>query len=137
MITEDEFPEIAQPVLTVTQTTLVVEDNVAEGPSEGITAQQTTQPKREYAQYMWSAKTPNARLVYIRDLEQAEAELARFKPGLVGFDMEWKPCFYKGQQENPVALIQVSNEDTILLIQISAMSSTRISFRTAVTGLIP
>lgn len=133
---KDDCPEIAQQMLTVTQSTLV-EDKGEERPSKDTIAQETAPTKREYEQYMWNVKTPDTRLVYIRDLEQAEVELARFTPGLVGFDMEWKPCFYKGQRENPVALIQLSNDDTILLIQISAMTSTRVCSRTVVTPLIP
>ncbi|KAF8078279.1 ribonuclease H-like domain-containing protein [Lyophyllum atratum] len=39
----------------------------------------------------------------------------------VGFDLEWKPTFTKNTPENPVALVQLANQDTILLIQISAM----------------
>lgn len=81
-------------------------------------------PERIYPLYSWCEISPNTRLLYIRDLETAEEEIARFKPGLVGFDLEWKPNWRKGQTENPVALVQLSNDDTILLIQVSAIRST-------------
>ncbi|GJE87827.1 3'-5' exonuclease domain-containing protein 2 [Phanerochaete sordida] len=86
-------------------------------------------PRRVYPQYSFSAKSPQTRLVYIRDLHTAERELAQFKPGPCGFDMEWRPNFYKGQRENPVALVQLANEDVVLLIQISAIRSIPSSLR--------
>ena len=78
-------------------------------------------PPRVYDLYSWKAKAPHARLVHIRDWHTAEQEIARFKPGPCGFDLEWKPNWRKGQLENPVALVQLANEDTVLLIQVIAM----------------
>ena len=80
-------------------------------------------PPRVYDLYSWRTKAPRTRLVYIRDLQTADEEIARFKPGPCGFDLEWRPVFRKGQQENPVALVQLANEDTVLLIQVTAIHS--------------
>jgi hypothetical protein len=71
--------------------------------------------------YSWRTKSSNAQLFYIRDHRQVDLTIARLRNGPLGFDLEWRPNFIKGQLENPVALVQLSNEDTILLIQISAM----------------
>lgn len=71
--------------------------------------------------YSWRAKSANTRLVYIRDHQQADLEVLSLRSPL-GFDLEWRPNFVKGQLQNPVALVQLSDEDTILLIQITAMS---------------
>ncbi|PCH33301.1 hypothetical protein WOLCODRAFT_147401 [Wolfiporia cocos MD-104 SS10] len=71
--------------------------------------------------YSWRVRSPNARLVYIRDSETADEELSRLSPGPLGFDMEWKPTFFAKKKENPVALIQLATSDAILLIQVSAM----------------
>ncbi|KAF8168276.1 ribonuclease H-like domain-containing protein [Crassisporium funariophilum] len=73
------------------------------------------------AAYSWREYNPQAKLLYIRSHEQANTELALLKPGPLGFDLEWKPIFYRGARENPVALVQLANDDTILLLQISAM----------------
>lgn len=35
-----------------------------------------------------------------------------------GVDLEWPPCFVKGQSENKVTLVQICSEDRILLIQL-------------------
>ncbi|KAF7339762.1 3'-5' exonuclease domain-containing protein [Mycena sanguinolenta] len=60
------------------------------------------------------------RQVYITDATLAEAELSKFQ-GPCGIDIEWKPCFRKGEQENPVALLQLANADTILLLHLCHM----------------
>lgn len=80
-------------------------------------------PPRIYSIYSWRAKAPTARLAYIRTHTIAEEEIAKFKPGLVGFDLEWRPTFVKGKPENPVSLVQLANEDTVLLLQVTAMQS--------------
>lgn len=36
-----------------------------------------------------------------------------------GVDLEWPPCFVKGQPENKVTLVQICSADTILLIQVA------------------
>lgn len=70
--------------------------------------------------YSWRNIHPNTTLHYIKDVEQADLCLEKLQ-GPVGFDLEWKPTFKKGAPENPVALVQLANKDTIMLIQISAM----------------
>lgn len=90
--------------------------------ADGATEKQKA-PERVYPLYSWEDFSPHARLVYIRDPQTAEAEVARFKSGLVGFDLEWKPNWRSGQAENRVALVQIANDDTILLIQVSAIQS--------------
>jgi len=72
--------------------------------------------------YSWRTQSSNPQLFYIRDHRQVDLTIARLRNGPLGFDLEWRPNFIKGQLENPVALVQLSNQDTILLIQISAMS---------------
>ncbi|KAH9836533.1 uncharacterized protein C8Q71DRAFT_46832 [Rhodofomes roseus] len=73
--------------------------------------------------YSWRTKSPNARLVYIRDVDEANIEISKLRPGPLGLDMEWKPCFFAGEREHPVALVQLANDEVVLLIQVSAMSS--------------
>lgn len=81
-------------------------------------------PPPELPLYSWMERSPGSRLVYIRYPEAAELELTQ-QPlvGPLGFDLEWKPCFVKGQKENPVAVVQLASADRILLIQVSAMHS--------------
>ncbi|TEB39359.1 ribonuclease H-like protein, partial [Coprinellus micaceus] len=71
--------------------------------------------------YTWNEASPSARLVYLRDADEANQVLSRLQPGPLGFDLEWKPTYVKGGHENRVALVQLANGDTIHLIQISAM----------------
>ncbi|KAJ7275385.1 ribonuclease H-like domain-containing protein [Mycena haematopus] len=77
--------------------------------------------------YCWREETSNQdakappRQVYITDATHAEAELSTFK-GPCGIDIEWKPCFLKGEPENPVALLQLANFDTILLLHLCHMT---------------
>lgn len=71
--------------------------------------------------YSWREYNSLAKLLYIRDHQQANEEISELNATILGFDLEWKPNFYKGNQENPVALVQLANYDTILLLQISAM----------------
>ncbi|KAI9309019.1 ribonuclease H-like domain-containing protein [Cunninghamella echinulata] len=42
---------------------------------------------------------------------------------LFGVDMEWKPCFVKGEKENKTGVIQICGENQILLIQTSQMKT--------------
>jgi hypothetical protein len=70
--------------------------------------------------YSWRNIHPQATLHYIRDAEQADIQVELLQ-GPVGFDLEWKPNFRKGEPENPVSLVQLANNETILLLQISAM----------------
>lgn len=70
--------------------------------------------------YSWRSIHPNAKCHYIRDINQAN-NLVGLLQGPVGFDLEWKPAFRKGQPQNPVSLVQLANHKLILLIQVSAM----------------
>ena len=70
--------------------------------------------------YSWRSYHPTAQLRYITDADNADIYLAALD-GPVGFDLEWKPTFAKGAPENPVALVQLANSESILLIQISSM----------------
>lgn len=40
---------------------------------------------------------------------------------VLGFDLEWRPTFKKGYPRNPVALVQLADENAMVLIQVSAM----------------
>ncbi|KAG6834765.1 hypothetical protein H0H93_007548 [Arthromyces matolae] len=71
--------------------------------------------------YHWRNIHPNASLHYVRDVHHANLLIHSFN-GPVGFDLEWKPTFTKNSPENPVAIVQLANESTILIIQVSAMT---------------
>jgi hypothetical protein len=81
-----------------------------------------SRPTQHFPIYSWRDQSLKSRLLYITNHELANAQLALLPQGLLGFDLEWKPNFRKGQQENPVALVQLATHDTVLLLQISAMS---------------
>jgi hypothetical protein len=73
--------------------------------------------------YFWKEYNPDAKVLYIHNHDEANAELSKLGAGpqALGFDMEWKPNYVKGASENPVALVQLANGDTTFLLQISAM----------------
>ena len=71
--------------------------------------------------YSWNEYNSRAKLLYIRDPARANQELSKLNVSVLGFDLEWKPIYYKGAKENPVALVQLASYDTVLLLQISAM----------------
>lgn len=73
---------------------------------------------RDFHWTRWGAR--RARRVYTVDEAEVERELAAMK-GPVGFDLEWEPTNRRGQKENPTALAQVADEQTILLIHIARM----------------
>ena len=77
-----------------------------------------------YDLYSWRQISPTSRLVYIKDPRHVDLELSRLKPGPLGFDLEWKPTFTKRTPENPVAVVQLASDDTILLIQLTSMKRT-------------
>lgn len=114
---DDELPQPSQ--LASTQVTASSSTTVGDAAKQP--ADKPKAPARVYPFYNWANIAPNTSFFYLTDLYAAENALARFKPGLVGFDQEWKPIWNKGQTENPVALIQLANDDTILLLQVSAM----------------
>ncbi|KII93373.1 hypothetical protein PLICRDRAFT_78604, partial [Plicaturopsis crispa FD-325 SS-3] len=79
-------------------------------------------PPYSYRTHLCTVGNPApARLVYIRDYDEAEREVECLPAGPLGFDLEWKPIYVKGHKENPVALVQIANAQTVLLIQVSAM----------------
>jgi hypothetical protein len=78
--------------------------------------------------YTFREYNPNATLYYIRNHEHANKVLAKLSRQTVfGFDLEWKPTFQRAAKENPVALVQLANDDNIILFQITAMKSKYIS----------
>lgn len=84
-------------------------------------AAQPQEPPRVYDIYSWSARSPTTRLVYIQNVATANLAIAALKGKVLGFDLEWKPNFIKGNPENPVALVQLASDDTILLIHLAFM----------------
>ncbi|KAF9452541.1 ribonuclease H-like protein [Macrolepiota fuliginosa MF-IS2] len=78
-------------------------------------------PSEPTIPYSWDEWHPNVQLIYIRDHLEANRELERLDSHVYGFDLEWKPTFVKGQAKNPVALVQIANHKTILLLQVTAM----------------
>lgn len=77
-----------------------------------------------YDIYSYVNKSPNTRLVYIQNKTTADVAISQLKSKVLGFDLEWRPNFIKGNPENPVALVQLASEDTILLIHVSFMQGT-------------
>jgi len=73
--------------------------------------------------YSWRTFRPPINFEYITDCDRANELLAVLEPCVLGFDVEWKPAFLKGQPENKVALIQLANNEVIYLLQVSAMQS--------------
>ncbi len=96
--------------------------------SEGMSSAETdiTQPEeppRVYDLYSYTIKSPNTQLRYIQTVEAADEAISRLNAKVLGFDLEWRPNFIRGNPENPVALVQLASEDTILLIHVALMSS--------------
>jgi len=86
----------------------------------------SSSPPKSY--YSWRAIHPYAKLHYIRDIQEANNRVGLLR-GPVGFDLEWKPTFIKNTPENPVALVQLANEEVVLLIQVSAMQEFPVKLR--------
>ncbi|RPD58379.1 ribonuclease H-like protein [Lentinus tigrinus ALCF2SS1-6] len=95
--------------------------------SEGTSSVETdiTQPEepRVYDLYSYTTKSPNTRMLYIQSAEAADAAISRLSTKVLGFDLEWRPNFIKGNPENPVALVQLASEDTIMLIHVALMTT--------------
>ena len=83
-------------------------------------------PEPPTVPYSWQKFVPRPTLHYITSQDEANLKVSELKPGPFGFDLEWKPTFIKGQPQNRVALVQLANNETILLIQVSAMRSNTI-----------
>jgi hypothetical protein len=95
----------------------------AGAPSQHVQKKKKTpKPPSNLPVYSWRTLSPTPRLIYIRHDNTADAailELQRHQP--LGFDLEWKPVFVKDASQNPVALVQLANESTVLLLQVTAM----------------
>ncbi|KAF9229578.1 ribonuclease H-like protein [Gyrodon lividus] len=79
-------------------------------------------PKQQLPIYSWRDRILNPTLLYITNHQVANAQLACLPQGPLGFDLEWRPNYHKGQKENPVAVVQLASSDIVVLLQISAMS---------------
>ena len=124
VIVSDEELSNSSPSVASTQTTATTSVYTSQPGAEGVAQKAEEKPKvpeRIYPLYNWNVVAPGTTLHYVTDLTSAENALAYFEPGLVGFDLEWKPNWRKGQKENPVALVQLANRDTILLLQLTSM----------------
>lgn len=87
--------------------------------------QPVQEPKRPEptTPYSWRTVEPQPSFEYVTDCDRADELLTVLQPCALGFDVEWKPGFLKGQPENKVALIQLANNEVIYLLQVSAMQS--------------
>ena len=74
--------------------------------------------------YSWWDRSTSPALFYFTNHHEADAHLARLPHGHLGFDLEWRPNFRKGQQENRVALVQLATADTVILLHIYHMTRT-------------
>lgn len=84
-------------------------------------------PLKSTIPYHWHSLHPTAEIFYLRDTHSVDTHVSRLlSRDAVGLDIEWRPTFQKGAPENPVALIQLANEDAVLLIQVSEMSGKQI-----------
>lgn len=83
--------------------------------------------------YSWKSYSPSPAHHYVRNPTLADHYIhTLFTHGPCGLDIEWKPNFRKGEQENPVALVQLATLDTVLLIQVSAMSGSYTALHTVI-----
>ena len=72
--------------------------------------------------YHFRDYNPIPKVSYITTLDQATAVFGGLLPsGPLGFDLEWRPTYTKGAPENPVALIQLADQHSIMLFQVSRM----------------
>ncbi|KIM67056.1 hypothetical protein SCLCIDRAFT_1210529 [Scleroderma citrinum Foug A] len=79
-------------------------------------------PAEPFPQYDWQTRSLSRKPPrYFTDHIAANGALAALPQGPVGFDLEWRPNFFKGQAENRVAVVQLASADTVLLLQISRM----------------
>lgn len=80
--------------------------------------------------YSFLERSPKSKIIYVRTAGEADRAIVALRSALktdpahnqiLGFDLEWKPKFKKGQSENPVALVQLASRNLIVLAQVSAM----------------
>ncbi|KAI0757356.1 ribonuclease H-like domain-containing protein [Daedaleopsis nitida] len=83
---------------------------------------QSQDPPRIYDLYSYSIKSPTIECIYIQNADTADIAVSQLKSKILGFDLEWRPNFIKGNPENPVALVQLASDETILLIHLTYMS---------------
>lgn len=100
----------------------VTSDPFAQPDKQSAPAQQPKRPEPTIP-YSWRTFEPPIGFEYVTDCDRADELLAVLEPCALGFDVEWKPGFLKGQPENKVALIQLANNEIIYLLQVSAMQS--------------
>jgi len=74
--------------------------------------------------YSWRHRSINSALYYLTNHHEANALLASLPHGPIGFDLEWRPNFRKGQPENRVALVQLATANTVILLHIHFMTRT-------------
>ncbi|KAF8587132.1 ribonuclease H-like protein [Ramaria rubella] len=70
--------------------------------------------------YSYKSHSPPPVRLYIRNPMQADVEVSKLT-GPLGFDLEWRVIFRKGATQCKTAVLQLSDEHTILIIQLSAM----------------
>ncbi|KAL4068284.1 ribonuclease H-like domain-containing protein [Scleroderma yunnanense] len=73
--------------------------------------------------YVWQSRSTCPSERYITHHRVANDALSTLPRGPIGFDLEWRPNFIKGQPENPVAVVQIASADTVLIIQVSKMKT--------------
>ena len=72
--------------------------------------------------YTWWSRSLSPALYYFTNHHEANALLACLPHGPIGFDLEWRPTFRKGQPENRVALVQLATADTVILLHVHFMT---------------
>ncbi|PVG04141.1 hypothetical protein CPB86DRAFT_868886 [Serendipita vermifera] len=88
------------------------------GQAPNAVSQNTGPVTNQLPIYSYSSIFPQRRLTYINQNRDLQALHRLKRSGYLGFDMEWRPNFEKGQQPNPVAVIQLSGEDDVVVVQI-------------------
>jgi hypothetical protein len=87
-----------------------------------------------WASAEWNAQCPGSNLQALRRLAHSPwvivclncTRLIKNVYRVLGFDMEWRPTFVKGQPVNPVALIQLAGENDIALVHVHFLSMLKI-----------
>lgn len=108
---------------TIAGTTKKVHARAPRSPTSPRAGISTSHPRRAvFPEFSWRRMKPTPKLKYIRDHDEANNQLLHLR-GSLGFDLEWKPTRRVGQEPR-IAVVQLSSQDLILVMQISAMSST-------------
>ncbi len=117
--------------LPITRTTSDIENEpaiaivTATAGEASISAAPAPPEKETLPLYSYKQYPPIPAVVYTRHEEEAN-DLVGCLKGPLGFDLEWPVSFRRGKapQEWPTALVQICDSRMIVLIQVSAMSST-------------